>query len=418
MTINKTFQKFLGEVLSLVEKHCGKTFTKELQSLRIERERLLNNIWREDIFPEKLELYQKDSIFRDIDFDTTIHYAYKYLTMQDYLELLYEIAEISIKYSEFQKGEHLLQLIATKHRLHADKKLLAKVQQNLGIVNSYRNNFIAANKHFNKSLQLFTLLNDTKGSVAIKNDIGILLIEQGNLSEGEALFKEAREMAKSEEFSEYIAKTNMNLGNISHMRGDSDNAINYYQMALDVIDKDAEYNYDTFARIYINIALAHKSQKQFSKSLEYLHNSLDLSKKTNNKYTRGLSYLVEAEVYCHKGNYSTSTAIATTAFSIFSEIGDRLSMGEAYKIFGIINRKSKRFDIALSYFENSKRINKEFNNKLNLAETLVEIAYLYRDTGETSRAIKNFKLASKHFEKIGASLRIEKINEAIKELSL
>ena len=210
----------------------------------------------------------------------------------------------------------------------------------------------------------------------------------------------------------------MNLGNISHMRGDSDNAINYYQMALDVIDKDAEYNYDTFARIYINIALAHKSQKQFSKSLEYLHNSLDLSKKTNNKYTRGLSYLVEAEVYCHKGNYSTSTAIATTAFSIFSEIGDRLSMGEAYKIFGIINRKSKRFDIALSYFENSKRINKEFNNKLNLAETLVEIAYLYRDTGETSRAIKNFKLASKHFEKIGASLRIEKINEAIKELSL
>jgi len=417
MLINKTFQKFLEEVLSLAEKHCGKTFTKELQSLRIERERLLNNIWREDLFPEKLELHQKDRIYRDIDFDTTIHYAVKYLTTQEYLELLFEIAEISVKYGEFQKGEHLLQLIATKHRLHADKKLLAKVHQKIGIVNSFRNNFKVANKHFNKSLQLFTLLNDTKGTVAIKNDVGILMIEQGNLSEGEALFKEAREMAKSEEFSEYIAKTNMNLGNISHMRGDSDNAINYYQTALDVIDKEAEYNYDSVALLYLDIALAHKSQKQFPKALEYLHKSLDLSKKTNNKYNRGLSYLVEAEVYCYKGEYSTSTALATTAFSIFSEIGDRLSMAEAYKIFGIINRESKRFDIALSYFENSKRINEELNNKLNLAETLVEIAYLYKDTGEVSRAIKNFKLASKHFEKIGAVSRIESINKAIKELS-
>ena len=190
MTINKTFQKFIGEVLLLAEGYCGKNFTKELQSLRIERERLLNNIWREDIFPEKLELYQKDMVFRDIDFDTTIHYAYKYLTIQEYLELLYEIAEISIKYGEFQKGEHLLQLIITKHSLHTDKKLLAKVHQRMGFVNYTYNDFKTSNKHFNKSLQLFTLLNDTKGTVAIKNDIGILMIEQGNLSEGEALFKE------------------------------------------------------------------------------------------------------------------------------------------------------------------------------------------------------------------------------------
>ncbi|MCK4447511.1 MAG: tetratricopeptide repeat protein, partial [Candidatus Marinimicrobia bacterium] len=417
MTINKTFQKFLEEVLSLAEKHCGKTFTKELQSLRIERERLLNNIWREDIFPEKLELYQKDRIYRDIDFDTTIHYAVKYLTTQEYLELLFEIAEISIKYGEFQKGEHLLQLIITKHRLHTDKKLLAKVQHDIGKIYFYKSDFKTATKYFNKSLVFFTLLSDNKGIAIIKNDLGALMVEKGHLPEGEELLKEAREMAEDEKFSEYIAKTNMNLGNISHMRGDSDDAINYYQIALDVIDKDAEYNYDTVALLYLDVALASNSLKQFPKALEYLHKSLDLSKKTNNKYTRGLSYLAEAKVYCYKGEYSTSTALATTAFSIFSEIGDRLSMAEAYKIFGTINRKSKRFDIALSYFENSKRINEELNNKLNLAETLVEIAYLYKDTGETSNAIKNFKLASKHFEKIGAVSRIESINKAIKELS-
>ncbi|MCK4446957.1 MAG: tetratricopeptide repeat protein [Candidatus Marinimicrobia bacterium] len=410
-------QKFLIEVSSLANEYCGEKFAKKIEALRNERERILNNIWKKDLFPEDISLTQKNIIFRDIDFDTTIHHADKYLKLHEYRELLYEIAEISIKYGEFQKGEHLLQLIITKHRLHTDKKLLAKVQHNLGKIHFYKSDFKTASKHFNKSLNIFTLIGDNKGIAIIKNDLGALMVEHGRLPEGEDLLKEAREMAKTEEFSEYIAKTNMNLGNISHMRGDSDNAINYYQMALDVIDKDAEYNYDTFAHIYINIALAHKSQKQFSKSMEYLHNSLDLSEKTNNKYTRGLSYLVEAEVYCHKGEYSTSTALATTAFSIFSEIGDRLSMGEAYKIFGTINRKSKRFDIALSYFENSKRINEELNNKLNLAETLVEIAYLYRDTGEASRAIKNFKLASKHFEKIGAVARIEKINEAIKELS-
>ncbi len=416
MLINKTFQKFIEEVLSLAEKHCGKTFTKELQSLRIERERLLNNIWREDIFPEKLEMHQKDRIYRDIDFDTTIHYAYKYLTVQEYLELLYEIAEISIKYGEFQKGEHLLQLIATKHRLHADKKLLAKVHHDIGKIYFYKSDFKTANKYFNKSLNFFIILSDNKGIAIIKNDLGALMVEQGNLSEGEALFKEAREMAEDENYSEYIAKTNMNIGNLYHMRSAMDKAIYCHENALKAIEK--EDIYDTIAApIYNNIALAYKSQKQFTKALEYLDKSLDISKKTNELYTKGFTYLFKSEIACYRGEYSTSTALATTAFSIFSEIGDRLSMAEAYKIFGIINRESNRFDLALSYFENSKRINEELNNKLNLAEILVEIAYLYKETGETSGAIKNFKLAAKHFEKIGAVSRIESINKAIEELS-
>ncbi|MCK4689893.1 MAG: hypothetical protein KAT41_06330, partial [Candidatus Marinimicrobia bacterium] len=172
MLINKTFQKFLREVLLLAENRCGATFTKKLQSLRVERERLLNNIWRPDILPEELDLRQKDRIFRDIDFDTTIHHADKYLKLHEYLELLYEIAEISIKYGEFQKGEHLLQLIITKHRLHTDKKLLAKVQHNLGKIHFYKSDFKTASKHFNKGLNIFTLIGDNKGIAIIKNDLG------------------------------------------------------------------------------------------------------------------------------------------------------------------------------------------------------------------------------------------------------
>ena len=401
--MNKTFQKFLEEILSLANKRCGKEFSKEIVSLRIERERILNSIWKKDIFPEKLNLQKKGKIFREIDFDTIIHYANKYIKLRDYLEFLYAISEISTKYGELKRGEHILQLLATKYRPKASKELLARVHWEIGRVNFFWNKFSVTNDHFNESLQLYTSLGDTKGVASVKNSTGYLMVEQNNLFEGENLFKEARKMAKAEGFSELIAQTNMNLGNIYHMRGDWDNSMIFCNEALDALgDEDAE---ETRTLIYYNMAIVLKSKKQLSEALEYLQKTLDLTRKTNNQYHKGLSYLLKAEISCLKGDLSASTALATTAFSMFSEMGDRLGIADVYKIFGMVNRENNRFDIALSYFENSRRINEEYGNLLNLSETLVEMAKLYRKSGETAKELESLNLALSGYKNLGAENR-------------
>ncbi|MFH1213764.1 MAG: tetratricopeptide repeat protein, partial [Candidatus Neomarinimicrobiota bacterium] len=112
-----------------------------------------------------------------------------------------------------------------------------------------------------------------------------------------------------------------------------------------------------------------------------------------------------------------ATAFVTSAFSIFSEIGDRLSVAEAYKIMGMINRKNREYEIALSFFENSRRINEDFGNFPNLGETMFETGLLQEETGDKVSALKSFKLASDYFEKIEADEKIKSVLKNIERLS-
>ncbi|MCD6441688.1 MAG: tetratricopeptide repeat protein, partial [Candidatus Marinimicrobia bacterium] len=280
----------------------------------------------------------------------------------------------------------------------------ANVLRKLGNIEFYTNNFQAAQKYFTRSLNLFTRLDDKAGIVSIKNVIGALMVEQGKYYEGEIRFIQARKMAEEIQLAEMIAKANMNLGNIYDMRGLSEDAIKCYQKALEV-NKDEDKELST--NIYINFAITYKFKKSYDRSIDYLNKALETNKETNIRYQKGLIYLTQGEIACLRKNLSAATALVTSAFTIFSDIGDRLSISEAYKILGMINRESENYDVSLSYFENSKQIYEKITNPISLAETLVEMAKLFSDMGEKSRAKITLNQAIKNFRKIGADSKID-----------
>jgi tetratricopeptide (TPR) repeat protein len=396
-------KQLLHDVLELAEKHCGEKFTHHLLDLCKERERILNSVWRKESLPEELSAYQKDNLLRNIDFDTIIHQTGKCLQKPDYLVFLNEISEQAIQYAEFKKGKETLFLIlklAGKKNQWKTAELLRK----LGNIEFYTNNFARARGYFNKSLALFTKADDKLGIVSIRNVLGAVLVEEGRFYEGEIHLIQARKIATEGNFTDLIARINMNLGNIYNMRGNTEDAINCYQKALSANqDKDK----DLLSIIFMNFAIANKFMQDYKKASDYIAKAQEVNKKTNNFYQKGLLYLIKAEVACLQGELSTATAFVTSAFAIFSEIGDRLSIAEAYKILGMVNRLGKNFDIALSYFENSKRIYEVITNPINLAETLVEMAKLYVDMGEKSIAKKVVNKAIKNFQKIGGDRKVE-----------
>ncbi|MCG2715058.1 MAG: tetratricopeptide repeat protein [Candidatus Marinimicrobia bacterium] len=405
-------KQYLYEVLGLAEKRCGVEFSRKLLRLRKERERILNNVWKQEPLPEELPIYRKDIILRDIDFDTIVYHAAKYLGKTDYIELLNDIGGSAIKYGEFKRGSEILH-VALKNAGQKNKEFVANILRKLGNIEFYTNDFQSAHKYFSRSLKLFTQIDNKVGIVSIKNVIGALLVEESKFYEGEIHFIQARKMAEEVNAPEMIAKANMNLGIIYNMRGLYEGAINCYQKALDAnLGQDPEL----LSSIYINFAITYKFTQEYNTSNEYLDKTLDLIQETNNRYQKGLVYLIKAEVACLQGELSASTALVTSAFAIFSETGDRLSTAEAYKILGMINRQSKNYDVSLSYFENSRRIHEKITNPINLAETLVEMAKLYAGTGEKSRAKKTVNLAIRNFQKIGADSKVEHIKSHFGDL--
>jgi tetratricopeptide (TPR) repeat protein len=405
-------KQLLHDVLNLAGKYCGGKFTQNLLVLCKERERVLNSIWKKESLPEELSDGQKDNLLRNIDFDTIIFQAGKCLLKSDYLLLLNEIAVKTIQYGEFKRGKETLFLIL-KITDKKDQDSTAEVLRKLGNIEFYTNNFTRARKYFDKSLSLFTKVDNKLGIVSIKNVLGAVLVEEGRFYEGEIHLIQARKIATESKFSDLIARINMNLGNIYNMRGSTEDAINCYQKALSA---NHDNNQDLLSIIYMNFAIAYKFMQDYKKAGDYLDKVQEINKQINNCYQKGLFYLTKAEVACLQGELSVATAFVTSAFAIFTEIGDRLSIADAYKILGMVNRRNKNFDIALSYFENSKRIYEMITNPINLAETLVEMAKLYVDMGDQSLAKKVIKKAIKNFQKIGGDRKVEYTRNTFRNL--
>jgi len=396
-------KKFLYDVIEFTERYCGQDITRELIYLRRERERILNNIWKREPLPEALSAYHKEIMLRNIDFETIISYIAKHLKSPNYVELLNIISDLAIKHGEFCRAKDVLHIIL-KIVGKEDQSYIASILKKIGNVEIYLNNFKAAHKIFNKSLEIYNKIEEREGIVSIKNYLGAILVEEGKFYEGEIYLIQARKMADDLHLSEMSSKINMNIGNIYNMRGLTSDAIKCYQKALSA---NQERDKELISNVYMNFAITYKFMHDYDKASEYIKKAQDVNKETSNRYQRGLVYLTKAELACLQGELSLATAFVTSAFAIFSEIGDRLSIAEAYKILGMVNRLSKNFDIALSYFENSKRIYEMITNPINLAETLVEMAKLYVDMGDKSLAKKVVNKAIKNFQKIGGDRKVE-----------
>lgn len=410
MIKGKTLQKFIQEISGIAEQQCGEQFSVITRSIRNERERLLNSVWDKERILADSDSSIKLHIFREIDFDTIITYSASYLEKPDYLNFLFTIAEQCLKYLEFDKAERLFNLLVIRYKKETTPEMQAKAHHRLGKIYFYKSRLDLAVIELDKSLKLFNKIGDTEGIATVTVARGILSIEQNETARGETLLKEARAIAEKEKYSNLLTTIDMNLGNLYHLRGDWDIAMEHFQRVIDVAARTE--NDDTLARVYNSIAIIYKSTRQYSDALEHIRKSVAIADKINNQYLKGLSYLVEAEVLCLQSDFSAATAILTTAFSIFSEVGDRLSMAEAYKIYGMINRQQRHYDIAFSFFENSMRINSEYDNLLNLGETYVELAETQRQDGDFFKAEESLKAAIECFKKIKAVTRIKHLKSS------
>ena len=400
---DKNLRILIEQITELAVQRCGQEFEDYMQGLMAERERLLNNVWARTP-AEELDSSDTDRVLREIDFDMITLHAARYLKVSDYADFLYDVAELSLRFGQLEKAQSLLQLLIRKYAAAGGRKLTAKSHHLLGRAVFYKSEFQQATKAYEASLEIYLDLQDREGICTMQNALGIVLVSTGQVSKGVELFDSALEIAEANTYSDLIIKIQINLGNSHIIRGDWELARTAFEMALEVLGEKP--NDDLRARIFHNISIVHTGQKEYSEAHNYLEKSLDYSEKTHNLYLKSLSYLEESGIKCEQGDLNSATALATTAFHTFAEMGDRVSMADAYKTFGIINRQRANYESALSFFENSKKINEDYNNYLNLGQTLLEMALLYQKLNDKTKAKELVNDAIECFKQIESDTRV------------
>ena len=417
MTNNNTqLQSFLAEVLDRAASVCSDEFLKYFRFIQQERERLLDSVWHEIPAGEQTP-DMKQFVFKEIDFDSIVTHSKSYITnAEDYFRLVFDIAVIAINYGYFIKAALLLNRIVKNNQKGIDERLKANSYKKLGEIHFYKNNFTLAEESIEQSLNYFSVLKDTLEIARNKNSLGIIRVEKNLPVEGKLLFLEAQKLSGDFNDAQLTMKILINLGIVSHRLGELGEAMEYFQDALKLVNGDA--NKAQRAQVLHNIGVVYKSKEEYGKASAYFMKSISLCKETYNVYQKGLSYLEYAHVTAHMRDLPKAMALATTAFPIFSELGAKMHIAEVYKLYGMINRMGGKYDIALSYLENSKRINHEYNNHFNLGETYFEMGEYYRATGDKKQSLENYQESIKQFQFIQANKKAADVEYVMNRLPL
>ena len=403
-------QSFLRAVHKLAVERCGQEFADYLIRLRSERERLLKKSWKKTP-PENLG--NETEVFREIDFDTIQLHSSKFLEERQYLELLYEIAKIAIPYGQFHKAQQLLLAVKDHSGLKKDEHFAVQVHQRLGDISFYLSDFNTSLTEYELCMDYYKKLKDPKQLTGIMTSMGVVLVEKGEIDRAESLMQEAKALATEFQLNKKLVKINLNLGNIYHIKGSYDDSLSHLTQTLGLL---GEKNGDRSlrARILHNIGLAYKAKHDDKKAMQCFNKSIDLSVTSENYYMKSLTYLEKSELLYRKDDLSAGTALATSAFQAFSEFGDRISIGETYKILGMISGKRKNYRTAQAFLENSLRICKDHNSPLNVGQPQVELARLFLEQGDTGKAIDLLKDAKASFVDMHA---LDRVTEVESELS-
>jgi len=99
------------------------------------------------------------------------------------------------------------------------------------------------------------------------------------------------------------------------------------------------------------------------------------------------------------------------------KLNDRLSVADNFKLKGIIEREKGNFKLAETHLLTSLRINEKLSNRLNYAETAVELGILYRNKKMNVQAGEYLKTALNYYKQINHKDRIKYIREILTSLS-
>jgi tetratricopeptide (TPR) repeat protein len=203
----------------------------------------------------------------------------------------------------------------------------------------------------------------------------------------------------------------INLGIISGIFREWRDARLYFNNALKNFEKSSDHK--RIALIYNNLGMLDYNSGKLNQALEEFDQSIEDCFKLNYLPVLGLSFLGKAITYLKMNNLNLAEAYSDKAMEICSKVDDKLSIADIYKVKGIIEMELRNYLKAENLLKTSLRMNVELGNKLNEAETSVELGKLYNKLNDKSQSRKWLQQGIEYYKWLGSKEKIKEIESLL-----
>lgn len=184
--------------------------------------------------------------------------------------------------------------------------------------------------------------------------------------------------------SSMLATCYNHLGNIYSDQHQFEEALNYYQKCIELLDD----NDRTKAIATLNIGLIHFRLQNFEQALEYYDRSLQVAEQMEERLIIAHCYHKMGMVKRNQEDYEDARRYYGLAIDQFKLINDRSMVALLYSNIGNIHFDHQQYRRAIDQYELSLAIQEEINDQVSQCYTLIGlgVAYGYLDEKQKAEA--------------------------------
>lgn len=189
-----------------------------------------------------------------------------------------------------------------------------------------------------------------------------------------------------------IATTYNNKANVYFAKGDYDNALEYYERALPLIESKLGKSHTDTIITYNNIAKAYFAKGDYDKALEFYEKVLKFRKSSKYQFNTTAIYNNLARTYYAKGNYDK-------ALEYYNKLVNKSNLKYSASVkynnnIAVVYYKMGDYDMALHYYNIALHYNAlNTNYYLDTATIYDNMAEVYRVKKDYDRALEFYQKA-------------------------
>ncbi|OYE03417.1 tetratricopeptide repeat protein [Nostoc sp. 'Peltigera membranacea cyanobiont' 232] len=219
-----------------------------------------------------------------------------------------------------------------------------------------------------------------------------------NHLQNQSRFREARHLCKS---TLEITKNHSVLKEMAyfeHQMGEVDQALNYYQQALNLCPAEDE---GELASIYHHLGMLKNHKGDVDEAIALYNQSLEIKERIGDVQSKAETLNQLGHIYADKGEVDEAIALYNQSLEITERTGNVQSKGVTLHSLGMIYADKGEVDEAIALYNQSLEITERIRNVQGKAATLYSLGNLYANKGEVDEAIALFNQSLEITERIG-----------------
>ncbi len=295
--------------------------------------------------------------------------------------------------------------------------VIAPIHNRMGGVWFMRGDLAKAAQEVAAAVALYEGIGDLMGSARGYINLGVLAVAQGEWVEAADRFRRSLEAHERTGDVQGTTIACSNLGVVYTNMGDIAQAKEFLERSL----QGALVSADSFnsAQAYKNLGRASIYAGEWSEAMDFLQKALAIYQELGVNDLVADVYELLGEAALGSGNLTDAERLAEKALdlALHSESEREEREARAWRLMGMVHRAQDRFEAAMESLLKSRQMFEDQENRLELAQVLLELACVHRELGQQKEAQRLAEKSQVICQSINAALIFRRAEDFLESLT-